>query len=92
VLGVFAIIGVALIVLPMAFGMFSRAPKGADMIAGFRPYMTTARLAAYQREIREIDAGVRDANTGAAAALGTVPNRSQARFTTRFPDVVTFGR
>jgi hypothetical protein len=92
VLGVFAIIGVALIVLPMAFGMFARAPKGADMIAGFRPYMTTARLAGYQREIREIDAGVRDANTGAAAALGPVPRRSQASFATRFPDVVTFGR
>ena len=90
-LGVLAIIGVALIVLPLAFGMFTRAPQGADMIAGFRPYMTSARLDGYQREIRQIDAGVHDANTSAAAALAPTSGHASASFARRFPDVVDFG-
>ncbi len=84
-------IGVALIVLPIALGMFSRAPRGADMIAGFRPYMTTARLDGYQRELRQIDVGVREANTTAAAALGSIPARPDGSFAARFPGVVAFG-
>ncbi len=86
-----AVIGVALIVLPFAFGMFTRAPKGADMIAGFRPYMTAARLDGYQRDMRQIDAGVRDATTTAAAVLVPASGHRSASFATRFPDVVAFG-
>ncbi len=44
VLFVLGAIGVALVIMPLAFGMFAKAPKGAVMIAGFKPYMTTARL------------------------------------------------
>jgi hypothetical protein len=66
---VVAVIGVGLVAAPVAFGMFSKAPKGAVMIAGFKPYMSTARLDGYQRELAEINAGVRQTDTGAAAYL-----------------------
>ena len=66
---VVAVIGVGLVVAPFAFGMFSKAPKGAVMIDGFAPYMTTARLDGYQRELSEINAGVRQTDTSVAAYL-----------------------
>jgi hypothetical protein len=58
-----AALGIALMVMPLAFRMFDRAPKGATMIAEFAPFMTNQRLDGYQREIRQIDAGVQQANT-----------------------------
>jgi hypothetical protein len=64
-----AVVGVGLVAAPFAFGMFSKAPKGAVMIAGFKPYMTTARLNGYQRELAEINAGVHQTDTSAAAYL-----------------------
>jgi hypothetical protein len=66
---VVAIVGVGLVAAPFAFGMFSKAPKGAVMIDGFAPYMTTARLDGYQRELSQINAGVRQTDTSVAAYL-----------------------
>jgi len=61
------------------------------MIAGFRPYMTAARLSGYQAEMRQIDAGVTEGGTKVAAALfGTTASADQRRFATRFPDFVAF--
>ena len=61
------------------------------MIAGFRPYMTAARLAGYQVELRQIDAGVKEGDTTVAAALfGTPASANQRRFAARFPDFVAF--
>jgi hypothetical protein len=51
-------VGLALIVMPVTFNMFERAPKGATMIAEFRPFMKTDRLDGYQHEIRQINAAV----------------------------------
>jgi hypothetical protein len=66
-----AVIGLGLVAAPFAFGMFTKAPKGAVMIGGFKPYMTAARLDGYQRELREINAGVHQTDTGVAAYLDT---------------------
>jgi len=77
--------------MPFTFQMFTRAPQGAHMIAGFRPYMTAARLAGYQVELRQIDAGVKEGDTTVAAALfGTPASANQRRFAARFPDFVAF--
>jgi hypothetical protein len=85
------VVGLALVIMPFAFQMFTRAPQGAHMIAGFRPYMTAARLRGYQTEMRQIDAGVREGGTKVAAALFGPPSRAdQARFAARFPDFVAF--
>jgi hypothetical protein len=77
--------------MPFAFQMFTRAPQGAHMIAGFRPYMTAGRLTGYQVEMRQIEAGVKEGGTKVAAALfGTPANPGQRRFAARFPDFVAF--
>ena len=55
-----AAIAVGLIAAPFAFQMFDRAPKGAEMIDAFAPYMTDQRLDGYARHIADIDAGVKE--------------------------------
>jgi hypothetical protein len=85
---VVAAIGLGLIVAPFAFQMFTRAPKGANMIAGFKPYMTDARLQTYQTEIHQIDAAVHEVNTIAAAALTS--GSGTPGLASRFPDVAAF--
>jgi hypothetical protein len=57
-----AVIGVALIVMPLVFNMFDRAPKGATMLEEFRPFMTTARLDGFQADIRQVSAAVAETN------------------------------
>jgi hypothetical protein len=83
-----AVIGVALIAMPAAFGMFTKAPKGAAMIGQFKPFMTTARLDGYQRELKEINAGVRQADTGVATQLDGVGGR--AAFDANYPTFASF--
>lgn len=41
-------LGIALVLAPVAFQMFTRAPKGRDMIDDFRPMMTQERVQAVQ--------------------------------------------
>jgi hypothetical protein len=84
---VIAVIGIALAVMPAAFNMFGKTPKGAVMIAGFKPYMTTARLSGYQSELREIDAGVRQTDTAVASYLN---GGNHSAFATQYPDFVSF--
>jgi hypothetical protein len=86
-----AVIGIALVVMPLAFGMFDKTPKGAVMIADFKPYMTTARLSGYQSELREINAGVRQTDTSVAAYLGGgSPDRFA--FESDYPSFISFDR
>ena len=39
-----AVLGIAIIAAPVAFQMFTRAPKGGEMIDSFRPMMTRERV------------------------------------------------
>jgi hypothetical protein len=64
-----AVLGVALIVMPFVFDMFNRAPKGAAMIAGFRPFMTETRLNGFQNDIKEINSGVQQSEGSVLAYL-----------------------
>lgn len=64
-----AVIGVALIVMPAAFQMFQRAPKGATMLAEFKPFMTTTRLDGFQRDIAVIGAGIDQVDIAAGPYL-----------------------
>ncbi|MGN6722484.1 MAG: hypothetical protein ACTHJM_07720 [Marmoricola sp.] len=68
------ILGLALAAAPLAFNMFSRAPKGAVMLSDFKPFMSTARLDGFQQDIAEIRAAVHEVNTKAAPHLGSVLN------------------
>lgn len=67
--GAVAVIGLALILSPVAFNMFQRAPMGATMLVEFRPFMTSSRLDGYQAEIREIDAAVRETDNSVSPYL-----------------------
>jgi hypothetical protein len=86
-----AVIGVGIAAAPLAFGMFTKAPKGATMIAAFKPYMTATRIDGYQAELREINAGVRQTDTSVAVVLGAGAG-GQAAFDTAYPDFASFDR
>jgi hypothetical protein len=51
------VIGLGLAAAPAVFQMFSRAPKGGDMLDGFRPYMTEVKVADFQGYLTVIDEG-----------------------------------
>jgi hypothetical protein len=92
-LAVLTALGIALIVMPAAFGMFARAPKGAVMLAEFRPFMTTSRLVGFQRDIKEINAGVRQSSNSVASYLADNPTDSSGSggsFTAEYPNFASF--
>jgi len=60
-------IGVGLALAPAVFQMFTRAPGGATMIEGFRPYMDSATIEGFQRDLATIDAAHAEAQALLAA-------------------------
>jgi len=91
-IGVLALLGVALIIMPLAFNMFSRAPKGAEMLKEFKPFMTMTRLNGFQKDIRQIDAGVHGADFGIAKFLtgSSNPGKARTRFAAAYPTFALF--
>lgn len=79
------VIGVGLASAPLIFGMFTKAPQGATMIAAFKPFMTSERIDGYQAELRQINAGVQQTDTAVAAALG-----GRSAFDQAYPDFASF--
>jgi hypothetical protein len=51
---VLAVIGIGLILAPLTFGMFSKAPRGASMMTSFAPFMTEHRLDGFQADMRVV--------------------------------------
>jgi hypothetical protein len=84
-----AVIGAALVVMPFAFNMFDQTPKGAVMIAQFKPFMTTSRLDGFQTDLKQIDAGVRQSNTAVASYLGG-GSVDRAAFDGAYPTFASF--
>jgi hypothetical protein len=68
-----AVIGVGLILAPVAFQMFERAPKGGHMISGFRPYMNDAKIDAFRTHLTTIGAARDDASQLPPPRIGTGP-------------------
>jgi hypothetical protein len=91
-LAVLALLGAALIIMPFAFSMFSRAPKGAAMLNEFRPFMTTSRLNGFQEDIRQINAGVQESDNGVAKFLAASagPGTVRTRFDASYPTFAQF--
>jgi hypothetical protein len=85
------VLGVALIVAPFAFGMFSKAPKGATMMAEFKPFMTTAQLDGYQTDLHQINAGVHQTDTSVASFLSG-GSAHTASFDRTYPEFATFDK
>ena len=72
-LAALAVIGIAMILAPFAFGMFSKAPDGASMMTSFSPGMTPHRLDGFQADMADIAGAVTQGqqairDTGATAA------------------------
>ena len=70
-----ATIGIALALTPVAFQMFTRAPKGGAMIDGFKPYMTTTRIERFEADLATID----HAHANAVALRAQFPQSSATR-------------
>jgi len=88
---VLAVLGIALIVMPAAFGMFARAPKGAVMLTEFRPFMTTSRLDGFQRDIKQINAGVQQSRHSVASYLDDgSADGSSGSFKADYPNFASF--
>ena len=85
-----ALIGLGLAAAPLIFGMFDRGPQGAVMMKEFAPFMTDARLNGFQRHIRDIDAGVHEADGPVAAALQGHGAAAHKRFDRRFAEFAQF--
>ena len=85
-----AVIGLGLALAPVGFKMFERGPKGAEMMAEFKPFMTDARLNGFQRHIRNIDAAVRQGNTTVAVELEGRGAAAHRRFDERYPSFAQF--
>ncbi|MDO8212319.1 prenyltransferase/squalene oxidase repeat-containing protein [Conexibacter sp. CPCC 206217] len=88
-------LGAALIALPAATKMFERAPQGATMIDAFAPYMTSERLASFQRDVREVDEYADEALTKAPQIFVpgvSDPQQRQQQFLTRSPQVALFSQ
>ncbi len=49
-------LGVGLVAAPAIFQMFSRAPKGGEMLDEFRPFMTTAEITQFRGFLADIGA------------------------------------
>jgi hypothetical protein len=87
------VLGIALAAAPVAFQMFTRAPKGAEMLSDFKPFMTAERLDGYQHEIGQIDAAVHEVDgsvtqrIGAKAVTGNDFAQLQAQWPTIHADM-----
>jgi len=84
------VIGLGLALAPVAFQMFSRAPKGGDMIDGFRPYMRPAKIAEFQGYIAELRDADHEFSTGLTPMLQDRLGLTDAQIRTQFPPYATF--
>ncbi len=84
------VLGIGLALAPVGFQMFERAPKGAEMMREFKPFMTDARLSGFQRHIHNIDAAVHQTNGRVVVALEGHGPAAHRRFDTRFAGFAQF--
>jgi len=85
-------LGAGLAVAPLAFGMFSRAPKGAVMLEEFKPFMTQRRLSRFEGYMPEIDAAVRESDVRLQPYLAERAGFDRQQFDSRFTTFTTFTR
>ena len=82
-----AVMGVGVVAAPAIFQMFTRAPKGADMIDDFRPYMTVTKLRTIQGYFVTMAAGEGNLRTAVLPAIATEAGPEVARFLDDWPTI-----
>lgn len=86
------IVGAGMIAFPFATGLNHRAPSGAKMITAFKPYMQSARLTAYEADVRELNQGFTQAATLGPSVLSPKASKAVAlsHFSATDPQLVQF--
>jgi hypothetical protein len=86
------VVGIGLVIAPVIFQMFDRAPKGAEMLVDFKPFMTDQRLGRFERYMRDIDGAVQEVDGELRPALAARAGIDDAQFEQRFATFVAFAR
>lgn len=92
VLAALAMIGLGLVVTPAVFQMFSRAPKGGEMIDEFRPFMTRAEVVKLRGFLDEIDRAVAQTREQVDPAAGRALNLDEAEYREQLAFLSAFER
>lgn len=74
---VIAVVGLLLVVAPLALGMFTRAAKGEQMLASFAPYVTQEQVDAFRGDFDVVDGARRNVlalQSSGSAPAGNYPN------------------
>lgn len=82
-----ALMGIGVVAAPAIFQMFTRAPKGAEMIDDFRPYMKTTKLRTIQAYFVTMAAGEGNLRTAVLPALSTEPGPGVGDFVEDWPTI-----
>lgn len=72
-----AVLGVGLALAPVGFQMFTRAPGGGTMLKGFQPYMDTATIDGFRKDLAVIDAAHAQAQPLASGRYPSVQSFQQ---------------
>jgi hypothetical protein len=90
------VLGIALVVAPIATSLFSRSKSAQDLADGVRPAMTRQALAADRQGFQLIDGAITEFNGTARArfahVLGDTPQQFSAYLDQTFPDVASGAR
>lgn len=84
------VMGLGVVAAPAIFQMFSRAPKGADMIDDFRSLMTVKKLRSIQGYFVTMASGEGDLRTKVAPALAAEEGVPEAEILAEFDDIDAF--
>ncbi|MDH3754703.1 MAG: hypothetical protein OEU32_12590 [Acidimicrobiia bacterium] len=85
-----AVVGVALVLAPAVFQMFSRAPQGGDMIDSFRPMMTRERVQDVQGYFITLGASEGELRNVVVPTVAEAAGYTPAEATTAFPATSDF--
>ncbi len=80
-------VGLGLAFAPAAFQMFTRAPKGGEMITEFRPFMTQQKVEAFRGYLEQIDRAEVESRTELRTDIVGSDEIDEAGYAARFPSV-----
>lgn len=83
-------LGIAVVLAPAIFQMFTRAPKGGDMINDFRPMMTTERVRNVQGYFITLGASEGEIRNKVVPAITEASGLSAAEFAATYPATVEY--
>lgn len=84
-----SVVGLGLAAAPAAFQMFTRAPKGGDMITEFRPYMTQQKAEAFRGYLELVDRAEAESRIRLRSDIVASGEIDDAGYATTFPSVAS---